>query len=276
MVRIDHSAVSREHAVLYWNEGLWELKDLGSRNGTIVDGKRLKKGESVRLNPGAEIKFGDEGVAFRLVDPSAPKAFAVAPDGTEMTAEGEILFLPNEDDPEVTIFKSQESGWVCETESGSVPVDEWQTLALSDGIWHVAVPAALEVTEDAIGPALAVMKMTFRVSRDEEYVDILLSGRGRQVELKSRAFFYMLLTLARLRMKDADEGELPMSEQGWVHHDDLAGMLATDRATINVHVCRARRQLAKAGVLGAADVVERRTGTGQLRIGVPLLDVKSA
>jgi hypothetical protein len=40
-----------------------------------------------------------------------------------------------------------------------------------------------------------------------------------------------------------------------------------------VLVFRARKQLAKLGVLGAATIVERRAGTGQLRIGLAEIEI---
>ena len=35
---IDHSSVSRNHAELYQRDGRWQVRDLGSKNGTFVDG----------------------------------------------------------------------------------------------------------------------------------------------------------------------------------------------------------------------------------------------
>ncbi len=274
VVKIEHTAVSREHAVIYWSEGLWGVKDLSSRNGTSVNGKRLKSGDSTLVRLGDTMEFGDGGVTFRLIDAQPPDAFALAPDGSEVVAVNDLLFLPDDGDPQATIFMGQE-GWVCETDAGTAPFDGRQTLALGDTEWRVFLPADNQgrVTEDAAGPALLTMQMQFRVSRDEEYVEVSLRRGRRLIELQSRAFTYMLLTLARIRLKDALDGDLKSSEHGWVHQTDLGSMLATDRQTLNVHVCRARRQLSKNGVVGAADVIERRPGTGQLRIGLADLQV---
>lgn len=41
----DDPSVSREHAVLYFYKGRFELKDLGSTNGIIINGKKVEKGE---------------------------------------------------------------------------------------------------------------------------------------------------------------------------------------------------------------------------------------
>ncbi|MCA9125789.1 MAG: FHA domain-containing protein [Planctomycetales bacterium] len=48
------SNVSGQHARLTLEQGYWFLKDLGSRNGTKVDGYRISR---KRLDPGAKITF---------------------------------------------------------------------------------------------------------------------------------------------------------------------------------------------------------------------------
>ncbi|MBF0178090.1 MAG: FHA domain-containing protein [Magnetococcales bacterium] len=57
--------VSRRHAELHWIQGKLYLVDLGSRNGTEVNGKPLqiqegaKISEPVELPPGSHIKLAD-------------------------------------------------------------------------------------------------------------------------------------------------------------------------------------------------------------------------
>lgn len=48
------SNVSGQHALMTFEQGYWFLKDLGSRNGTKVDGFRINR---KRLDPGAVISF---------------------------------------------------------------------------------------------------------------------------------------------------------------------------------------------------------------------------
>lgn len=58
-------AVSRRHAEISWVEGNLQIVDLGSRNGTFVDGKKLSPltpdnpHDSVSLNPGSKVKLGN-------------------------------------------------------------------------------------------------------------------------------------------------------------------------------------------------------------------------
>jgi hypothetical protein len=61
------SSVSREHAELKLVEGAWQIRDLGSRNGTFVDGTRVQG--RVSLPPRAVVKVGDVALWF-LVEPA--------------------------------------------------------------------------------------------------------------------------------------------------------------------------------------------------------------
>ncbi len=54
-------AVSRSHAEVAWERGLWIIRDLGSRNGTLVDGHPV--GECP-LEPMSEIRIGDAILKF--------------------------------------------------------------------------------------------------------------------------------------------------------------------------------------------------------------------
>jgi peptidoglycan lytic transglycosylase D len=56
--RVDHSKVSRRHAELRYEKGGWWLVDLGSTNGTYVDGERI---EAVPLATGSAFTFGMSG-----------------------------------------------------------------------------------------------------------------------------------------------------------------------------------------------------------------------
>ncbi|CAM5327591.1 FHA domain-containing protein OS=Streptomyces tendae OX=1932 GN=GUR47_31580 PE=4 SV=1 [Streptomyces tendae] len=61
-LRLSHETVSRVHAELSLQGGMWVLRDLGSTNGTTVNGRRVIGAAVVR--EGDQIGFG--GMAFRL------------------------------------------------------------------------------------------------------------------------------------------------------------------------------------------------------------------
>lgn len=61
-LRLNHETVSRYHAELTFQAGLWVLRDLGSTNGTSVNGRRVIGSAVVR--DGDHVSFGR--VTYRL------------------------------------------------------------------------------------------------------------------------------------------------------------------------------------------------------------------
>jgi hypothetical protein len=59
---IAHSTVSRSHALLRHEDGRWWLRDLGSMNGTYLNGCRVM--DDVEVRPGDHVALGK--AAFRL------------------------------------------------------------------------------------------------------------------------------------------------------------------------------------------------------------------
>ena len=64
-LRIDSRKVSREHCRLTIDEDVVTVRDLGSRNGTAVDGEALEKGQELDVPVGATLSVG--GIALRLI-----------------------------------------------------------------------------------------------------------------------------------------------------------------------------------------------------------------
>jgi pSer/pThr/pTyr-binding forkhead associated (FHA) protein len=59
-------SVSTAHAKLQRREGVWVLVDLGSTNGTYVDGERI--GTDTPIAPGTLVRFGDVQLVFEPTD----------------------------------------------------------------------------------------------------------------------------------------------------------------------------------------------------------------
>lgn len=55
---IDHDEISREHARLVVHGGSLHVEDLGTTNGTRVDGRSLRVGEAAALNSGSTLELG--------------------------------------------------------------------------------------------------------------------------------------------------------------------------------------------------------------------------
>ncbi|MCX4844412.1 DUF1707 and FHA domain-containing protein [Streptomyces sp. NBC_00893] len=64
-LRLNHETVSRQHAELTAQGGRWLLRDLGSTNGTCVNGQRVTG--TVLVRDGDQVSFGR--MSFRLSAP---------------------------------------------------------------------------------------------------------------------------------------------------------------------------------------------------------------
>jgi hypothetical protein len=271
-ISIDNPRISAEHASLRWVGDRWELHDLGSRNGTFVTGRRLTPGERVTLSSGSAFSLGGE-VELVLLDGSPPVASARhAKTGEQRVATGGILVLPDEDRPEVSVFEDAGGRWVAEGGDETRVVRDRDVVVADGEGWILDLPSVANSTwgASAFPPSLETILLRFGVSLDEEHVEVTVLHEGKATPLPPRSHHYLLLTLARARLEDAERSA---AERGWVNRDVLCRMLATDTGTLNVDVFRARRQLAAVGITGAAGIIARRPGTGQLRLGTDRIEV---
>ena len=289
-LRMTDPTVSGEHAVLRWTGREWELHDLGSRNGTSVDGRRLASGERVTVGRGAMISFGQVDNAWRLDDDAAPTIMAMFDDSDEpLTARNDLLALPSDDDPEAVVFRDAAGNWMIEQAGETARIADRSTVRAGGRDYVLRVPDVIAPTWDSASPAphLASLTLRFSVSRDEEYVALSARSEHHEIDLGARAHHALLLSLARSRLDDRkareaaggsgggarSSGGRPESSEGWVYQDDLASQLAIDETHLNVAVFRCRRQLAEAGIVGAASIIERRRPTRELRLGVSRIEV---
>ena len=56
--------ISGEHVRIWYEKGEWYLQDMGSRNGTMINGQRIR--DCVMLDAQDEISFGDLRFVFEL------------------------------------------------------------------------------------------------------------------------------------------------------------------------------------------------------------------
>jgi predicted component of type VI protein secretion system len=101
-LRIRSSQVSRKHCELFEKHGLLLVKDLGSSNGTFVNGKKID-GQRV-MEPGDELAIGP--ITFRVekigqpapARPAAPAPAAKSPGDTDLTSPVAVAeAVPDED-----------------------------------------------------------------------------------------------------------------------------------------------------------------------------------
>jgi hypothetical protein len=275
-LRIEDAGVSGYHVELIWDGERWSVQDLGSRNGTTLAGRTLAKGEQVPLPCDVDLVLAGT-VRFHLVDDSPPQLLATSADGQIRVADSELLCLPNDEAPELTIFCELDGRWWVESDTETRELAELDTLIAGGTSWRIFSPKLLAHTRE-IGSAarLDEHQLRFLVSRDGEHVELELRREAAVTPIEARAHQFLLLALARARLADAAGGELPETEHGWVYREDLPRMLGIEPELINLWIHRARKQLAQAGIRDAAALVERRVATTQLRIGTAGLIIDDA
>jgi hypothetical protein len=276
-LRLSDRLVSGQHAAIRWTGAGWSVKDLSSRNGTFVDGVRINPGEESVTRLNARIAFGKEEEGWELVDESPPVAMAVPLDGGDpVLIDGDLLALPSSQQPWATIYRDAEGSWILEGPDGAAaPILNMQTLEIAGRLWTFTFPEDVRSTVMPDAEAeLDDVHLHYSVSRDEEHVQLEMRFGGRTHDLGARSRHYLLLTLARRRLADLDEGMADASS-GWVYQDDLEHDPSMAAQRLNVDVFRIRQQFAEAGVLDAARIIERRPRSRQLRIGTRSLTIVS-
>jgi FHA domain len=265
-VRIADPRVSSEHAVVAWRDDRWWVRDLGSRNGTFLDGRRLDPGEEAPIPPGGALRFGER--AWTLDDDAAPAPVAVdLVTGAIVTAPGDVLLLPDGLGPTLSVGPTATGGWRAESDTERWDVADLDTVSAGPQRFRLYLPTSSDPT---VGPDRPV-ELAFRVSPDEEQVDVEVSCGARVARFGRRSHHYLLLTLARIRLAQPNRSS---AERGWVQRDELAHMLRVDRATVNVQVHRIRQELGQHRLDGAERVVEVRTRTGQIRVGTDRIIIR--
>jgi hypothetical protein len=252
--------VSQIHASVRWNGREWMLTDF-SRNGTWIDGVRAVPGEKTRLRIENVVRFSTLGRSeWRLVD-NMPPSNVIVPlkGGGPAIMLDRIHALPSEEEPDISVYISQTGEWVCENEKGVYPLKNGDIITHNQGVWQFFGDDPVDVT---LSKKIAKeIRFHFHVSTDEEHVFLRIQADKETIDLGERAHHYMLLTLARQRLRDAEDG-VDQETQGWIETDRAAGMLGIDPSHLNIQIYRSRKQIddALSELQNPPQVIERRFG----------------
>lgn len=279
-LRVETPRISREHARIQFSEGGWTVRDLGSSNGTFVNEERLEKGGTRALKPGDRLGFGSADPWCEIVDASPPTAVVRRLDDDTMIAvDGSVLTLPSPEEPLVSVIESA-GEWIVEMDDQARPARDGEVITIGGASFMLHLPAGSASTKDA-DPAVfrrgfGETELLFRVSRDEEQVEVTIKTAEKTVVLSPRAHHYTWLTIARARVRDRESAALIEAQRGWVSIDDLQRSLRLDEMHLNVEIYRIRKSLAASSVPDSADVIERRRGARQLRLGTDRVKILEA
>lgn len=251
----------------------WEVRDLGSRNGSQLDGEHLSPSRYHPWPEGAVLCLADDPESrWQLTDGGPPVPFATCGDEAPRIGCPGLLELAGPDP--ILIHRARNGQWLLEHDRSFDIVEDGARVAWADAHWTLHLPSGGTSTTSKILEPPPEPRLVFRVSADEEHVELEVdAGRGR-ADLGARAHHYLLLTLARLRLEDGDRG-VSAGECGWTDQDRLCRMLRLDDNLLHTHIHRARRQFVDAGLPDGQLVIERRLGARVLRLGFADVQIRS-
>lgn len=134
-VVLREKTVSREHARLELADGRWLLEDLGSANGTFVNGERVPFGARRPLRHGDRIRVGSAELVF---------SWPADRDDPERTEEREALpARPSLSPFQLQVVQALCGAWMSEGDLDALPTNEQIAAALGTPAAAGAVKAAL-------------------------------------------------------------------------------------------------------------------------------------
>lgn len=278
IVHLVSPASSGEHALVAWNGKYWEARDLGSANGTHVNGEKLAPTQNKRLAVGSILRFGADDEQWKLVDERGPVAKArCVSTGEERFGESNVLALPNDDAVELMIGKKDTGEFFVETvDEVRRPIMDGERLTVDGHEWIITVPPASPVAgtyKQPITLSLQTLQLKLHVSRDEEDVRVQIVNGDHSIDLGRRACFCALHALARQRLEDRKQAELPEPEQGWMSVKDLMRETGETEQALNVSVNRVREEFKAAGVEEGDAIISTKERRGKRRIGTDRIEI---
>lgn len=280
-----HDSVSWQHAVV-WVEGDngW-VRDLGSRNGTFVNGQRIAG--SVRLADGDELRFGTSVVAkVRGGAPATwrPRLVEDVGSGLRVPVRGDrfvvgggpacdlrVEGLPAR--AATLVFHGNGEIWVGPEGGGDeeFPVEPNREFAVAGRALRVVEEVVERAATVDASPRPWAYALTVNPNAAGGPFAALRDGAtGRELGLTGNRAV-LLYALARQRARD-QEAALPGAEQGWCRTEDVLtaiwGRSAKDPNPLNVLVHRLRGHLVEEGF--DPWFIEKRRGA--IRLG--LTDVR--
>jgi hypothetical protein len=274
MLSIGDGCVSSVHASIRWSESRWIVRDLNSTNGTWLNGELLHADADKALALGDRLTFGAAPNHWIVEDVTSPAPMVIAAsDGRVHIMEDGVLAVPGKSGDFASIFRSKAGAWQLEMRDATTSIGNDETFSFDGTTWRFSCSADSQSTVPVGAPRLIDdCDLILAVSADEEHVEVTADCAFQRLSLGTQSGYYLLLTLARLRRTDEQSG-ITAEDAGWRHREELIRMLRCTETQLNVWICRIRAKFETMGFLDYASIVERREGTGRLRIGASRLSL---
>lgn len=273
--RITSVEISGIHAAVQWTGTHWNIRDL-SRNGTWLNGQQLVPAKNYQLQLGDKISFGRaDNPLWTVENLDAPENLLI----DLRTGEAQYLeryhLLPDEREPLATLHLNPVSGqWLYELTGNSNGSENARAVKHGDRIdcgrhgWQLFLADNQGTTKELALEQLSIadFKLRFISSYHEEHVQMQLIREKVKVPLPGRSHHYLLLYLARARVRDMKRG-LDPDFQGWIPIQVATQELGLTPNSMNMQLFRARKQIAESlpDAIDTSALVERRAW--EIRLG---------
>ena len=139
--------VSSDHASLKWASTQWLLRDLGSTNGTWVNGEMLPKGRDVPVAAGSEIAFGSQLLAWHFADAHPPEPMVVPlADGEPCFIKDGVIAIPTTKEAGASVFQASDGTWTLELGDQVLPVRAGDSFDAVGRAWRFSCPTQWQPT----------------------------------------------------------------------------------------------------------------------------------
>ncbi len=278
---LNDASVSNLHATISWsNTGCWELRDAGSTNGTQIEGVRLSPGERARILVGAKLSFGSVDLEMLDGAPPAPELIREEPNLVLRAQSGMFDLTPYHTCP-ATVVEHVDGDWWLDAGERSELLRDGDVFALDNVRWRLHAVSSVASTEQhgsadpAAGAPLGGAQLELYAPPELETAELVIRVGNKVIRSHGRRE-RLLAKLVEFRIMDQLDPRIHPAEHGWVYADDLCTWLDLESIEhINVDVYRIRKHLIRSGVPNGASVVQRRRGTGQLRVGTHNISLTS-
>lgn len=92
---IDNQKISRQQFEITFQEDIFSIRDLGSSNGTLLNGDLLPADNWTVLSSGDVISIADWTCRFEILDPNFESRLKEVPQSLPMIYQGEVLYDPS-------------------------------------------------------------------------------------------------------------------------------------------------------------------------------------
>lgn len=272
-LRLEHNTASSRHAEIRWTTSGWEVRDLGARNGTFLDGHRMNLGASGSLICGSQLAFGRAGDIYELIEDDPPMAAAINEHGQRVETSLQPLMLPDSEKTVCMVYEENGQWFVDMPDRPFEAVESGRSLAVDGMVWTLDLPVLFKQTLDTRQLSVDNATARFYTTKDEEHVELELDNGTRSLRLPPRAHWYTLMVMARQRLKDTSEGQ-QLENAGWMDKKALIQQkLKITADTFNTHMFRGKRELFENDILGYPRIVERLRN-GKVRFGMSAIEIK--